>query len=183
MQTLPSALGVLTAAQAGTAGASGWSPLVAKVASTMVVRYAGSAYRLPLANAAVSAVLAYAEAQLGKPYVWAGAGPANFDCSGLTMMAYRGAGVPLTHNAYAQYEATKAEAVPVGGLQTGDLVFFGPNEAGIHHVGIYVGNHAFLDAPTPAAWCASTPWGPVGTTSAPPGPWLRAPRRAGPRGH
>ncbi|MDQ6836802.1 MAG: C40 family peptidase [Actinomycetota bacterium] len=62
-------------------------------------------------------------------------------------MAFHQAGLGLTHNAYAQYEATKQFAVSNNALQAGDLVFFGPTEAGIHHVGIYVGNNQFIDAP------------------------------------
>ena len=50
----------------------------------------------------VGKVLPYACAQLGEPYVWAAAGPATFDCSGLTMRAWEAAGVSLPHNADAQ---------------------------------------------------------------------------------
>ncbi|HEY1733373.1 MAG TPA: NlpC/P60 family protein, partial [Acidimicrobiales bacterium] len=99
-----------------------WSSVGSEVVSSLVSSYAASAYQLPLANAAVSAVLAYGEAQIGKPYQWAGAGPATFDCSGLVMQAFRQVGLDFVHNAYAQYEATKAEQVSAADLQPGDLV-------------------------------------------------------------
>jgi cell wall-associated NlpC family hydrolase len=83
----------------------------------------------------VAAVVRYAEAQVGKPYVWGADGPSSFDCSGLTMMAWRQAGISLPHSAAAQYSVgrhvTRAE------LQPGDLIFrYSP----ISHVAMYVGN-------------------------------------------
>ncbi|MDQ6837103.1 MAG: NlpC/P60 family protein [Actinomycetota bacterium] len=147
VETLPNALNVVTTGGPKVAAPSSWSDVGASVVSSMVTGYAQGAYQLPLASAKATAVLSYAEAQLGKPYLWAGAGPASFDCSGLTMMAFHQVGMELAHNAYAQYEATKQFAVSNNALQAGDLVFFGPTEAGIHHVGIYVGNNRFIDAP------------------------------------
>lgn len=147
VQTLPSALNVVTTGAANAPASASWSDIGAKVVSSMVSGYAETAFQLPLASAKATAVLSYAEAQLGKPYVWAGAGPATFDCSGLTMMAFHQIGMEFVHNAYAQYEATKQYAVSANALQPGDLVFFGPTEAGIHHVGIYVGDNQFIDAP------------------------------------
>jgi cell wall-associated NlpC family hydrolase len=146
-KTTPVVLPVTPAALATMASPPAWSRTGAQVVSSLVTTYAGTAYRLPLANAAVGKVLAYGEAQLGKPYVWGGAGPSSFDCSGLVMEAFDQVGIDFVHNAYAQYEATKAERVSPSNLQAGDLVFFGPTEAGIHHVGIYVGNGEMLDAP------------------------------------
>ncbi len=93
---------------------------------------AGSA---PAPSGSVAAVVRYAEAQVGKPYVWGADGPGSFDCSGLTMMAWRQAGISLPHSAAAQYSVgrhvTRAE------LQPGDLIFrYSP----ISHVAMYVGN-------------------------------------------
>ena len=48
--------------------------------------------------------VAYARAQLGKPYVFGAAGPDAFDCSGLTMMAWAAAGVSLPHYAPSQMQ-------------------------------------------------------------------------------
>ncbi|MGH9060824.1 MAG: NlpC/P60 family protein, partial [Acidimicrobiales bacterium] len=146
VETVPAALAVVTTGS-DVAPTATWPDVGAKVVSSMVSNYAGTAYNLPLGSAQASTVLAYAEAQLGKPYVWAAAGPSSFDCSGLTMQAFAQVGLNYIHNAYEQYEATKANAVSPANLQPGDLVFFGPNESGIHHVGIYVGNNQFIDAP------------------------------------
>jgi cell wall-associated NlpC family hydrolase len=86
--------------------------------------------------------LAYAVSQLGKPYQWGAAGPATFDCSGLTMRAWQAAGVSLPHFAAAQY--ADIARVAISDLQPGDLVFYGSD---IHHVGIYAGHGQMIDAP------------------------------------
>jgi cell wall-associated NlpC family hydrolase len=86
--------------------------------------------------------LAFARAQLGKPYEWGAAGPGTYDCSGLTMRAWEAAGVGLPHFAAAQY--AQIAHVPIAALQPGDLVFFGSD---LHHVGIYAGGGQMIDAP------------------------------------
>src|SRR2546423_1283319 len=93
---------------------------------------------------AAGAGLAVAEAgrQVGKPYEWAGAGPDSFDCSGLTMWAWRAAGVQLSHS--AEYQFSETHRVELTDLRPGDLVFFGDP---IHHVGIYVGGATMIEAP------------------------------------
>jgi peptidoglycan DL-endopeptidase CwlO len=82
-----------------------------------------------------------AMSQLGTPYVWGGASPGGFDCSGLVMWAFAQVGVSLPHSSYAQY----GYGVPVSRdqLQAGDLVFFD----GLGHVGIYIGGDQFVHAP------------------------------------
>jgi cell wall-associated NlpC family hydrolase len=95
----------------------------------------------PAASGRASAVLAYAYAQLGKPYHFGGAGPGAYDCSGLTMRAYGAAGLSLAHSAAAQQH--EGARVPMSQLQPGDLIFWG-NPA--YHVGIYVGGGRILDA-------------------------------------
>ncbi|MEO8827167.1 NlpC/P60 family protein [Lapillicoccus sp.] len=146
--TLPAAL---TASGLQAADGS-WTAAGDAVVAGAIANYVGIAYQVVGPGQAVASLLSYAEAQLGKPYLWAGAGPDSFDCSGLTMMAYRQVGMGFTHNAYAQYEATKQWAISsAAALQPGDLVFFGATEAGIHHVGLYVGGGQFLDAPHPGA--------------------------------
>jgi peptidoglycan DL-endopeptidase CwlO len=85
--------------------------------------------------------VAIAEQYLGVPYVWGGASPSGFDCSGLVMYVYAQLGVSLPHNAAAQYSLLPH--VPTSDLQPGDLVFF----FGLEHVGIYIGGGAFIHAP------------------------------------
>ncbi len=86
-------------------------------------------------------VVAIAMSQLGTPYVWGGAAPGGFDCSGLVMWAYAQVGVSLPHSTYALF----AMGVPVSRdqLEPGDLVFFD----GVGHVGIYIGGDEFIHAP------------------------------------
>jgi len=88
-----------------------------------------------------SGVVGVAMSQLGTNYVWGGAAPGGFDCSGLVMWAYAQVGVSLPHSSYAQY----GYGVPVSKdqLQPGDLVFFD----GLGHVGIYIGGGQFVHAP------------------------------------
>jgi cell wall-associated NlpC family hydrolase len=90
-------------------------------------------------------VIAYAEAQLGKPYGWGASGPSSFDCSGLTMMAWRQAGVYLSHYTGAQWSETSR--VAISDLRPGDLVFFGSSGPTSHHMGLYVGGGQMIEAP------------------------------------
>jgi cell wall-associated NlpC family hydrolase len=95
--------------------------------------------KIPPASGAAGAVVAYASAQLGKPYCYAGTGPDCFDCSGLTMMAWAQAGVSMSHGSYDQLASFPR--VSMDQLQPGDLVYWDS------HVGIYVGNGSVLHAP------------------------------------
>jgi peptidoglycan DL-endopeptidase CwlO len=76
---------------------------------------------------------------LGVPYVYGGASPGGFDCSGLVMYVYARLGISLPHYTVAQWNATQ----PVASPAPGDLVFFD----GLGHVGIYIGNGQMVDAP------------------------------------
>ena len=100
---------------------------------------------VPVSGRAASAV-AFARAQIGRPYVWGAAGPDAFDCSGLIQAAWAAAGVSLPRTTYDQINA--GQRIPVSQLQPGDLVFY---YSGISHVGIYVGNHQIIHAPHPGA--------------------------------
>jgi cell wall-associated NlpC family hydrolase len=93
-------------------------------------------------DARVKAVLAFACAQIGDPYVWAGEGPDIWDCSGLAMQAWRQVGVSLPHS--SRMQATYGQRVTLGSLRPGDLVFF---YSPISHMGIYLGHGMMVHAP------------------------------------
>ena len=86
-------------------------------------------------------VVGIAMRYLGVPYVWGGASPRGFDCSGFVMYVFAQIGVSLPHSSYAMY----GMGIPVSSseLQPGDLVFF----AGASHMGIYIGGGQFIHAP------------------------------------
>ncbi len=86
-------------------------------------------------------VVGVALGYLGVPYVWGGASPSGFDCSGLVVFAFAQIGVSLPHSSYALW----GMGVPVssGALEPGDLVFFD----GLGHMGIYIGGGQFVHAP------------------------------------
>lgn len=118
-----------------------------------LARASRSADRVPLgascaslgitaANTRVKAVLDFACAQLGEPYQFGADGPGSWDCSGLTMMAWRQAGVSLPHSSALQ--ATYGTRITAAQLQPGDLVFY---HVPISHVALYVGQNLMLDAP------------------------------------
>ncbi len=102
---------------------------------------------IPAPSPGAAAAVAFARAQIGDPYVYAGAGPDTWDCSGLTMVAWAHGGVSMAHGAQSQYYSFPK--VPISQLQPGDLVFFGNP---IHHVGIYVGGGTMIEAPHTGAF-------------------------------
>ncbi|GHB17496.1 glycoside hydrolase [Streptomyces umbrinus] len=91
--------------------------------------------------------LAFARAQVGKPYVWGASGPGSYDCSGLTQAAWKAAGVTLPRTTWDQVKA--GTTVSVNSAQPGDLVFFYDD---ISHVGIYIGDGMMIHAPKPGAY-------------------------------
>ncbi|MEY9962386.1 cell wall-associated NlpC family hydrolase [Streptacidiphilus sp. MAP12-16] len=101
-----------------------------------------------------AAVVAFARAQIGKPYVWGATGPGAYDCSGLTQAAWAAAGVSLPRTTYDQIGA--GQRVSSSQLRPGDLVFY---YSGISHVGIYVGGGEIVHAPHPGA---AVEYAPVG---------------------
>ncbi|MEU9240122.1 NlpC/P60 family protein [Streptomyces sp. NPDC048385] len=102
----------------------------------------GSAYATKAAKA-----IAFARAQIGKPYVWGATGPGSYDCSGLSQAAWKAAGVSLPRTTYDQVNA--GTTVPLADAQPGDLVFFYDD---VSHVGIYIGNGMMIHAPKPGAY-------------------------------
>lgn len=89
-----------------------------------------------------AAIIAFAQAQVGKAYVWAAEGPDSFDCSGLTMKAYEQAGIQLEHSSGSQYSA--GEHVAAGDARPGDLLWW-PG-----HVALYTGDGRMIGAQSPA---------------------------------
>lgn len=90
--------------------------------------------------------VAIAASKKGAPYVYGATGPREFDCSGLTLYAFRKAGRTLPRTADAQYEST----LRISSTQRtpGDLVFF-PKGSTMGHVGIYAGHDKIWHAPKP----------------------------------
>ncbi len=119
-------------------------------ASNAVAGCTQTAGGLPVVQApsqVVATALSYAEAQLGKPYLWGGTGPDAFDCSGLVMMAYRTAGINIERTSQAQW-ATEVK-VPAAQVQPGDLVFFAGSDGTVTdpgHVGLVIGNGQMIEA-------------------------------------
>ena len=108
----------------------------------------------------IEAVIARAESQIGTPYVWGGGdangptagisdgthkktGQLGYDCSGLVLYAFAGAGISLPH--YTGYQYQRGEKIPVAQAERGDLLFWGEN--GSRHVAIYLGDGMMLEAP------------------------------------
>jgi peptidoglycan DL-endopeptidase CwlO len=128
----------------------------ARFAATSVQRQSQSEALAPSADAAVAAstgpsapapsaryggVVGIAMQYLGVPYVWGGASPSGFDCSGFSMYVYAKMGVSLPHHAASQYGM--GTSVSRDQLEAGDLVFFN----GLGHMGIYIGGGQFIHAP------------------------------------
>ena len=86
-------------------------------------------------------VVAFAYAQIGKPYVFGASGPNSYDCSGLTSAAWASVGISIPRTSEEQWAGLPH--VPTSDMQPGDILVF--NGAG--HVGIYVGGGMMIDAP------------------------------------
>jgi cell wall-associated NlpC family hydrolase len=100
-------------------------------------------FPLPEGNTVGEIALRYALTRRGDPYVWAAAGPSEFDCSGLVVWAFAQEGISLPH--YTGDLWNLGMHVSESDLQPGDLVFF----FGEDHVGIYIGDGLMVDAPAP----------------------------------
>ena len=104
--------------------------------------YSGGGYA---ASGRAGRVVSYALQKVGMRYVAAASGPTAFDCSGLTMQAWRQAGVGLPHYSRSQFAVTRR--VPLSEARPGDLVFYFGR--GAHHVGLYIGNGKMVHAANP----------------------------------
>ena len=120
-----------------------------------------ASYSIPAGTGpAHTRVVQWALTQLGRPYVWGAAGPAAFDCSGLTMTAWATVGIHLLH--YTVDQQSEGVAVTPSTLMAGDLVLVpgsdspGPGQAG--HVGIYLGGGLVESAVDPAVGVVVQTW-------------------------
>jgi cell wall-associated NlpC family hydrolase len=102
--------------------------------------------------------VAYALAQVGKPYSFAARPPSSWDCTKLTAAAWAQAGVRLTPYSYVQ--AREVRQIPTSQLQPGDLLFFFKN--GSHHASMYIGGGRIVEAASPQSGVRITsvwnPW-------------------------
>ncbi|MFE0514654.1 NlpC/P60 family protein [Streptomyces sp. NPDC058964] len=128
------------ASSSGSAGSSGSSTSTGSTGST------GSTSDSSYATKAEKAI-AFARAQIGKPYVWGATGPGSYDCSGLTQAAWKAAGVNLPRTTYDQVNA--GTTVSLGNARPGDLIFFYDD---ISHVGIYICHFLIIHSPNPFAY-------------------------------
>jgi cell wall-associated NlpC family hydrolase len=95
-----------------------------------------------------AAAIAFAKAQLGKPYQWGGQGPASYDCSGLVWAAYAAAGIYIARTTY-QWRQDGPE-IPLSQIQPGDLLFSAGSDgtpANPGHVVMYLGHGQVIQAP------------------------------------
>jgi cell wall-associated NlpC family hydrolase len=97
-------------------------------------------YKGPTGTQAQKAI-AFAYAQLGKPYVFGAAGPNSYDCSGLTMASWAAGGISIPRTSFEQWGSLPH--VPTSQLQPGDIVVFN----GVGHVALYIGGNMLIDAP------------------------------------
>ena len=95
----------------------------------------------------VSTVIDFAYNQLGKPYVWGATGMDSYDCSGLMLRAYETVGIELPRVSADQGQF--GEKIDISEIKAGDMLFFNTLGDGISHVGIYIGNNQFIQAPSP----------------------------------
>jgi cell wall-associated NlpC family hydrolase len=124
------------------------APVVEPPAPSGPLPVAGGSTAGTVSASTAAAAVHVAEAQIGKPYVWAAAGPNTFDCSGLVMYAYDQVGVSLDHFTGDQWN--EGAHLTRDELRPGDLVFFAydtSNPSTIHHVGMYIGNGEMVEAP------------------------------------
>ena len=106
---------------------------------------------VPAATGSMAAAISFAEAQLGKEYVYGGTGPDTWDCSGLTQAALAQAGISIPRT--SEEQAAAATPVSMNALEPGDLLFWSTDgtAANAYHVAIYIGNGEYVEAANPSA--------------------------------
>lgn len=144
MRVVAAASPVATTTTAGAPAASGADPpsTAPPVTTPPTTRPPAPPAPSPSPSSRAGTAVAFARAQLGKPYVFATAGPDTYDCSGLTMAAWAAAGARMPH-----YSGAQAALFPKVGwdqLQPGDIVVF---YSDYHHVGLYIGGGMMIHAP------------------------------------
>jgi len=117
----------------------------------------GTVTKPPAVSGSAGVAVRYAFSKLGDRYVYGTAGPNTFDCSGLTMAAWKAAGKSLPHNAASQYNTVRH--IAKSALAPGDLVF----SNGLGHVSIYVGSGMIIHAPNSRTVVKEVPISQVGT--------------------
>ncbi|RVU17001.1 glycoside hydrolase [Streptomyces antnestii] len=96
------------------------------------------------ASARGKKAVAFATAQIGKPYVWGAEGPGSYDCSGLTSQAWSAAGRPIPRTSQEQWKQLRH--VDIKDMRPGDLIIYHDDAS---HVGMYIGDGAIVHAPRP----------------------------------
>ncbi|MGW0942018.1 NlpC/P60 family protein [Streptomyces sp. NPDC002623] len=122
------------------------SPSASTSTSASASASASPAADSPYATKAAKAI-AFARAQIGKPYVWGAAGPDSYDCSGLTQAVWKAAGVTLPRATHDQAKA--GTKVSLADARPGDLIFFYDD---VSHAGVYIGKGMMIHAPKPGAY-------------------------------
>jgi cell wall-associated NlpC family hydrolase len=115
----------------------------------------------PPDTAKVAQVVAFARAQVGKPYRLGARGPNDWDCSGLTLKAYESVGINIgPHYVPSQWIVAmdRQQLVPIQDVEAGDLIFWSRGRDYFtrslcckYHIGIYIGNDEFIEAPNPSS--------------------------------
>ncbi len=148
--------------------------LVSQVNSMSAPDCLTSAQQAAPPNQTIAGIIAFAQGQLGKPYLWGGTGPDAFDCSGLMMMAYRAGGINIPRTSQEQF--AWGPRISASQAQPGDLVFFVGSDGTVAapgHVGLVIGKGMMIEAYAtgfPIRIARYTDRSPVGFTR----PWAHA---------